>query len=359
MELRQVAEVASGVDALYLSGATECSPVLLAQLAEARTAAQAEGESIEFDLGGSETRFHVAPVSFGKYQFRLDHPFGVVGITPSKSLPAIRIQPRAEYLHAVGPEVAAAWFMLEVSDGFGGLDAVAWDVCRLDLFCDIQGWDVAAADRAAFVGRAADTAQHRKYDELTGLNFGKRGGRVFARIYDKTVEASRKASLGIWQDRWEQSGGYVSGAPVWRVEFEMDRSMVRQLVPGTPDDVLAGRGGIWGYLADKWLTYRKVTEDSNRSRWPISGEWRVVQGASMRGEALGLERVQERVLTHKLSTLAAPLRGYAASVGALMDSPTLADAVRACESQIERLCRRDGKSFEDLMWAKRVEWGLT
>lgn len=359
MEQRQVSEVASGVDAFYLSGSAERSQRLLSQLAEARRAAQCESEPVDFDLGGSGTLFRVAPGAFGKYQYRLEHPYGVVGITESSNLPALRIQPRADYLHAVGPEIAASWFMLEVSDGFGGLDAVAWDVSRLDLFCDVQGWDVSAADRADFVCRASATTQHRKYDDLTGLTFGKRGGRVYARIYDKTAEATGKASLGIWQDRWAQSAGYAPGSPVWRVEFELDRAMVRQLVNGAPDDVLAGRGGIWGYVADKWLTYRRAAEDSNRSRWPIAEEWKVVQRASMRGEALGLDRVQERVLTHKLSALAAPLRGYAASVGALMDSQTLADAVRACESQIDRLCHRDGKSFEDLMWSKRIEWGLT
>lgn len=359
MELRQVSEVASGVDALYLSGSTERSPHLLAQLAEARRAAQTAEEPVDFDLGGSGTLFRVAPGAYGKYQYRLEHPYGIVGITESSSLPALRIQPRADFLHAVGPEIAANWFMLEVSDGFGGLDAVAWDVARLDLFCDVQGWDVSLADPEGFVCRASATAGFREHGNLTGLTFGKRGGRMHARIYDKTLEASGKASLGIWQDRWGQSGAYRADASVWRVEFELDRSMVRQLVPGTPDDVLAGRGGIWGYVADKWLTYRQAGEDSNRSRWPIAKEWRVVQRASMRGEALGLERVQDRVLTHRLSTLAVPLRGYATSVGALMDSPTLSDAIRACESQIARLCHRDGKSFEDLMWDKRVKWGLT
>lgn len=358
MEQRQVSGVASGVDALYLSGATEPSQHLLSQLAEARRAAQAEGEPVEFDLGGSGTLFTVAPGAWGKYPYQLNHEYGRVGITGSRHLPAIRIQPRAECLHAFGPEIAANWFMLEVSDAFGGLEAVAWDVARLDLFCDVQGWDVSVADRTGFVCRATATAEFRENGALTGLTFGRRGGRVYTRIYDKTVDAAHKASLGIWQDRWAQSGTYRSEEPVWRVEFELDRALVRQLVRGTPDDVLAGRGGIWGYVADKWLTYRRASVDSNRSRWPIADEWRVIQGASLRGEALGLERVQERVLTHRLSTLAAPLRGYAASVGALMDSPTLSDALRACESQIARLCHRDGKSFEDLMWDKRVKWGL-
>jgi hypothetical protein len=357
MGLQQAVEVASGVDAFYLSAAGTLPQRLLGQLSEARSTAQGTDEPVLFELGGE--LWTVGAGAFGKYPFRLEHPYGLVGVTGSGNLPPVRVQPRADYLHGVGPEVAAGWFMLVLSEAFGGSDGVAWSVARLDLFCDVQGWELTAADKDRFVSRASARVTFEDGERLTGFTFGKRGGKVHARIYDKTVEAGGKGSAAVWADRWALSGQYMPGAQVWRVEFELDRAMVRELVDGSPEDVLDGRGGVWGYLADEWLTFRSRGEDSNRSRWPLADEWRVVQAASLRGEALGLDRVRESVLTHRLASLVPGLRGYVSSVGALMDSANLADAMEASRSLIARSLRHGDRSFEDLMWSKREAWGLT
>ena len=47
---------------------------------------------------------------WGKYSYCLRHRHGQVGLTASSALPAVRVQPRAEFLHGAGPLAAVAWF---------------------------------------------------------------------------------------------------------------------------------------------------------------------------------------------------------------------------------------------------------
>src|SRR4051812_42683771 len=88
-------ELASGVDAFYLSGRAALPDRLLTDLATAKNTAQETGTAVAFSVGGDD--FFVAATGLLKYRFRLDHPRGVLALSPSHSLPAIRIQPRAAF----------------------------------------------------------------------------------------------------------------------------------------------------------------------------------------------------------------------------------------------------------------------
>ena len=94
-------ELASGVDALYLSGHGYLSKGLLARLEEHRLWADRVSMTVPFELG--PLTFGLAPHGWGKYRYCLDHESGRIGFTSSRRLPALRIQPRAEFLQARGP----------------------------------------------------------------------------------------------------------------------------------------------------------------------------------------------------------------------------------------------------------------
>ncbi len=95
-------ELASGVDALYLSGNGYLSKGFLARLDEERMFADRASRPVPFELGDLILGF--APHGWGKYRFCLGHETGRIGFTASRRLPTVRIQPRAEFLHAAGPE---------------------------------------------------------------------------------------------------------------------------------------------------------------------------------------------------------------------------------------------------------------
>ena len=86
-------ELASGVDALYLSGHGYPPKAFLARLEDSRQFADQVSLPVPFELG--PLTFGLAPHGWGKYRFCLDHESGRIGFTPSTKLPAARVQPRA------------------------------------------------------------------------------------------------------------------------------------------------------------------------------------------------------------------------------------------------------------------------
>ena len=78
-------ELASGVDALYLSGHGYLSKGFLAQLEEERIFADRVSVPVPFELGPS--LFGLAPHGWGKYRYCLDHETGRIGFTSSRRLP--------------------------------------------------------------------------------------------------------------------------------------------------------------------------------------------------------------------------------------------------------------------------------
>ncbi|MDQ2729742.1 MAG: hypothetical protein M3Y91_18200 [Actinomycetota bacterium] len=72
-----LSELASGIDALYLSGRGQLRPGLT-----------------------------VRPHGWGRYRYCIDHWTARIGLTTSSHLPPVRIQPRSEYLHGIGPTKA-------------------------------------------------------------------------------------------------------------------------------------------------------------------------------------------------------------------------------------------------------------
>ncbi len=137
-----VRELASGVDALYLSGHAYLPKALLARLEDARLFADQVSLPVPFELG--QLTFGLAPHGWGKYRFCLDHESGRIGFTSSTRLPAARIQPRAEFLHALGPAGTVRHFdeLLRPL-----MDRLVLNVARLDLFCDVEGLVLRGEDR--------------------------------------------------------------------------------------------------------------------------------------------------------------------------------------------------------------------
>jgi hypothetical protein len=262
-------ELASGVDALYLSGRTVVPRDLTTRLASVRELAAVAGQPIPFPLG--ELACKLAPHGWGRYRFVLIHELGRIGFSESDHLPPIRIQPKAELLHAVGPEATVAGFRSVLDSQCG---EVSFSVGRVDLFADFQGWAPSAEDRNRFLCRATNCTTFEEGAGFRGFQFGWRTTKTFsARIYDKTADVERHGSdwwFGLWGD------GYVAGSPVYRVEFEIGRKGLTDFGLDTPEDVLRAKGDLRRYATENWLSFRTPSGDSTRARWPIPPEWEQV-----------------------------------------------------------------------------------
>jgi len=311
-------ELASGIDALYLSGRAAVPDELFDILELARTKAQSCGTPCPLEIAGRPVV--IAQHSFGRYRFCLLHEHGRVGITPSAHLPAIRVQPRSQFLHSVGPLEAVEHFheLLEPAVG-----PIRFTVARLDLYADFQGWKLTGDDRHLFVVRGRERDTYENGHELTGFVFGRRTtNTVLARIYDKQRDVIRTGA-DYWNSIW--GSRYDRERPVHRIEFELGRSGLREYDVHTPTDAVEAAGALWASLTE--------TSDETRSRWPVAPEWVAVQRASIRGTSCAAERVaagkREGSLRRLMPRLVGELASFAVIVGTERLSDTLLELIPA------------------------------
>ncbi len=253
-------ELASGVDALYMSGACRVPPLFFERVSEMRDKAREERKRPELDLG--EWKFEVPAHGLTPgYGLQVEHPYGAVGIATAAKRPPLRFQPRAEFLHAVGPLAAVQWCRDVFEPVVGDLSL---RVSRVDLFSDWSGWSLAPHDVDRFVGYPAIDASRREGGELTGFEFGRRKSeRAVARIYDKGRQAEREG-IGYLPLLWGRD--LRAGEVAYRVEFEAMRPLLQEFGVESPEETLAALSDIWKYLTGDWLTLRIPTGDSTRSR---------------------------------------------------------------------------------------------
>ena len=342
-----VVELASGIDALYVSSKNVAPSALFAELAALKVIASVSDSSSVVAVMAGET-FHVGGYGWGIYPVFLDHEFGRIGFSLSQHVPGVRLQIRAQYLHAVGPMSALTWF----SDLLLRLNVhAAWSLSRVDLFTDVQGWTLCPGDRQRFLCRSLSLSMYEAGGRFSGFSFGSRkSGTITARIYDKTAELGAKnlSYVGaLWGDR------YNPDFVVWRIEFEMKTKFLREVGIIQAEDGLARANELWAYATDEWLTFRELAEDENKSRWPVASEWLTIQRASLRGDALSVERVREDESVASLKRLIPGLKGYVSAVGARLGAVDLPSAIHAAFDVLSADEERTGLSMAGLLTAKR------
>lgn len=351
MQLARVAELTSGIDALYLSGRAALSEDFLSRLDALRQLADEQEGPVNLILGGLEMQMQ--PRKWLLYRYCIDHPYARFGFTPKDRIPAIRVQPRAEFLHGAGVEEAVEWARRLLESECG---PVLLEVSRIDLFGDFQGWNINGDDRHEFLSRADARNLFETDEEFNGLKIGKReSGTISARLYDKTIESAKKGTA-YWKELWGEA--YDPALPVLRVEFEVEREALRQFGVLTPDEVLGASGSMWHYLTHKWLTHRVPTNDETKSRWPLSEPWQAVQRARIAGGALGIERAYGAKRAGVLANLMPSLVDQLANFGALTNSESLIDLMPNLERQLHLYSRATGRSMPSRIVEKRRKHGL-
>lgn len=337
------------MDGLYLSGWARINDVLSdLEQARVRAAEERRGEHVRI---GNEP-FLIQPHGLGRYRYAAEHENALVAFSPGDKLPPIRVQLRAQFLHAVGARAALAWIRFVLTEAFRD---VHLQVSRVDVFADWQGWRLRGEDRGRFVGWSTTVNTYEKDGRFCGLIFGRRAGAgIVARIYDKTQEIADKGG-GYWFGVWGDA--YAEGSSVVRVEFELGRTILRAFKLDDPEAVLDALPRVWAYLTDDWLSYRTPTEDETRSRWPVAPEWEAISHPSFRENAVGLERVKSERRTFDLRRILPPLVGYLASFGVLVGAADLSHALAELYDHARSYETRTGISFADRMSTKRLGLG--
>ncbi len=344
-------EVASGIDTLVVSLRGELPEALAFTLSDAKSAAVELNPPIEVIIGGEV--WQVLPRSFGLYPFSLTHEYGFIGITDSKQLPTVRWQPRAEFLHALGPVRIAQWLINQVVIEIGPVTTL---LSRIDLHADFQDVLLTAEQKESFICRARSCKAVWDEGVFSGLTFGNRSSRtISARIYDKTLEVSKKGGT-YWYDMW--GSAYDPEGVVWRTEFEFHRGFLRKFGINTLDDGFASVGGLWHYATEEWLSLRIQTLDETHSRWPVHQDWVSIQGATLSSNTVPLERVRVTRRDDALHKTIPQVSGWTARLAALMGLKSSDELVQQLPQILEIHERSSKIAYDERIRRKRKELGL-
>jgi len=336
--------LASGVDRLEVSVRGSLRNEVLLELEAAKAEAQRTREPEPYLFAGSERVFLVQAGGRRAYPYVLVSADIVLMVRPNGELPPVRADMLSAYLHEVGAEVACA----EVGElARGALFVVPPElvVSRVDVYADVQGWELGLRDAERFVSRARKRTTHTVGQRFTGYVFGE-GGPMLARLYDKTAEIGRRGQAWL-PERW---GEREDEGPVWRLEYQYRRRVLAEFGAGHPADVLSKLGDLWRHGTGEWLTLRVPTGQAERWRWPLDESWAEVQRVEV-GPGQGAKR--ERAAETSRERVVRFLQGNLTTWGALGAEDEIGEVWRSARPAVVRYLAEQGRTFRDEVRHKR------
>ncbi len=277
-----------GIDSLYLSFVGQIHPDQESELERLKKLAQSDAldQQALAQINISNHVFEVKDKSTGMFAFTLeDNCFRInLSRARAKSLPMAYVKISSEYLtHKKHDEIVN-----ELHNLLGNLGVInsSPSISRIDLFVDFSSSEsMESWDRHAWVTRSDKIDQYSVKGIFSGWSIGMASPMV-ARLYDKVLEIihSKKDYL---VPLWNQAG-WSGDSRIWRMEFQFNREILRQLNIKTYQDAIQNLNGLWSYAATSWLRLTLPNpEDSNRSRWPLHPLWGYI--ASIDFETFGGE----------------------------------------------------------------------
>ena len=127
-----------------------------------------------------------------------------------------------------------------------------------------------------------DSMVHKR--EIETVYYGKKGGDVWGKIYDKTKCVKTKSDNDtplLWLEN-----GWNKTDTVIRTEFSMRRAFIKELDKGSYvklDDFIDNMDKIWEWMTTKWMRMVSEVKKNNIQTSPISSFWSKVQSAFRTG----------------------------------------------------------------------------
>ncbi len=192
-------------------------------------------------------------------------------------------------------------------------------------------------DENAFVSLSSKDSQYRENGRVQTFTFGK--SNVVLRVYDKVAEISQQSDKVWFYELWGQSEN------VWRVEWQVRKSILRRFGITTFADLQDQSGDILRYLATEHDSLRLPNGDSNRSRWPLHPLWESLQACIRNIDGLGVYRVVDAgaALRERKMRIAISVYGYLKRLAAIeriqgkSDSISIEKAFRDLELKVRQV----------------------
>jgi len=287
----------AGVDSLYLSFKGDLFEVIELTLIELKSLAQSddplEVANAVFEIEGH--RFEVLGRGSRNYPFILkDGSFNIqLSSESSESLPLAYVQISSHCLTESG-FLGPVQELKKILRHLGTFSEIK--VSRLDICCDfttIVGFG--ELPEVGWISRSNKRTSYFENEQFSGFVFGQ-GSRISARLYDKTLEIkkSKKDYLrGLW---WSE--GWDRDCQVWRLEFQVMRSVLVELGILRFDHLVGSLDELWKYATTNWLRLVLPGKDKTKSRWPSHPLWEELQQANFGGGCC--EEISKRQITQRV-----------------------------------------------------------
>ena len=371
--------VGARVDALTLAAGVSLGPVV------ARWS-EAEGEApqvLQVPLDGWVSAVRLVELAVTKLRggrYKLDNA-DLRAIVDEKPIGGCELEVtfRSSFLATNGLETARA-YVYAIATKLGVMREER--LRRLDLSCDVAGWQFHENDRRSFVkpGRSHVTGFREIEDEnpvlkehggdrITGYTVSA-GGPIMCRLYDKREQLARKApeKTALEEAIWT-SNGWSGKGPVARVEFQLRSEALRSFGIVNGENLESKLDGLWQYLTRHWLRIVEVDRSRLTRCKTLDKRWQVVQalafshrsapaarrydrGGASAQQALGglfsfVSRGIEAEALCYFATLPSEESQAREALAAYLERVALAGAAGALEALIER----HGGACEALGWA--------
>jgi hypothetical protein len=112
-------------------------------------------------------------------------------------------------------------------------------------------------------------------DSLETYYVGAKTAPIQLRIYDKAKKVLKDSDSDWFKDVWQVE----EIDNIWRVEFQLRRTALKQYNINTLDDLYKKVGGIWKDLTTNWITLRLPDNDKSERR-TLHPWWREVQNCA-------------------------------------------------------------------------------
>lgn len=265
-----------GVDSLYVSYPGVIAAEWDTKLTQLKELAQSEDESQQAlaQVVIGDNIFEVKDKGRGRFSYVLvDNSFHLQASNGrSKSLPMAYVQISSEYLAHAGIEQAEKSLQFIVQTL--GVVTEPANISRVDLFVDFCAHLKMDAFNPleSWITRTQSIDLHYRYNQFSGWSFGM-GGEIGARLYDKTLEVTKKSKKFYLYDCW-LAQGWDPTESVWRMEFEAKREVLKQLGISKLNNLLELQTALWLYLTQDWLRLAVPSlTDTNQSRWANHPLW--------------------------------------------------------------------------------------
>lgn len=277
---------------------------------------------------------------------------------PSSENPSVKVLFSSEYLWSYGYKDAYYRFIEWFQAAFN-IKVSGTRISRLDICMDTDEAEFSEKDISSIVTYSKSKTLHYispvddvNYNgrEFTGFTIG-RGQTILCRIYNKVKEI-QKSGKEWFKEIW-QKNSWNEEKPVWRVEFQLRRKVLKEFSFDSVEDTFLELDQLWRYLTCNWLEIRKPKKNEKVTNWKLTNKWKVVQSAI---DYIVPALIRLKIKKGNLEKLKAQAGGLLISIGAAENYENVEGVLFSLKNYIDLKLIAKKKQFNNEVKKRKAQY---